>query len=369
MYSYWEKYHWFEKVDYAIVGAGIVGLSTALELRALFPEAVIAVYERAAIPHGASTKNAGFACFGTLSEIMDDLESLSEQAVIDLIQLRWKGLQRLLARVPKEAMSYIPTGGYEVFKDETELDQYSKSLIYVNQLIESAIGKTKVLKYSNDYAFKGLCKTSIKNDEEAQINPVNLIKYLIAQCQKASIPIKFSTEISAFNDNKNGVELVVNKTIKLQTKRLLICNNAFAKRLLPSLDITPARNQVIVSKPFSKPPIIGTFHYDKGYVYFRNIGNRVLIGGARNIDTLEETTSVFGENPKVIQHLLSFLENKLLGQPIEVDIKWSGIIATGSNKTSIIKRHSNNVFLGVRQGGMGIAIGSEVAYKLAHLFK
>jgi hypothetical protein len=31
------------------------------------------------LPHGASTKNAGFACFGSISEIIDDLKSHSER--------------------------------------------------------------------------------------------------------------------------------------------------------------------------------------------------------------------------------------------------------------------------------------------------
>jgi len=38
------------------------------------------------LPQGASTKNAGFACFGSLSEIIDDLKSHSEEEVIELVQ-------------------------------------------------------------------------------------------------------------------------------------------------------------------------------------------------------------------------------------------------------------------------------------------
>ena len=37
----------------------------------------------------------------------------------------------------------------------------------------------------------------------------------------------------------------------------------------------------------------GAFHYDEGYVYFRNIDNRVLLGGGRNL-AKAETTDVFG---------------------------------------------------------------------------
>ncbi|MFB0910766.1 MAG: FAD-dependent oxidoreductase, partial [Flavobacterium sp.] len=35
--SYWELKNWFTKVDYTIVGSGIVGLHAALRLREKYP--------------------------------------------------------------------------------------------------------------------------------------------------------------------------------------------------------------------------------------------------------------------------------------------------------------------------------------------
>ena len=116
--SYWEIKNWFTNVDYTIVGSGIVGLHTALRLRERFPESKILVLEKGMLPQGASTKNAGFACFGSLSEIMDDLKSHSEEEVIQLIQKRWNGLQLLRKRVKDETMDLKPFGGYELFLNE-----------------------------------------------------------------------------------------------------------------------------------------------------------------------------------------------------------------------------------------------------------
>ena len=61
--SYWEIKTWFTKVDFTIVGSGIVGLSTALWLKNRFPKSNILILEKGILPQGASTKNAGFACF------------------------------------------------------------------------------------------------------------------------------------------------------------------------------------------------------------------------------------------------------------------------------------------------------------------
>src|SRR5690554_7400913 len=68
-FSFWENKNWFSDIDFAIIGSGIVGLHTALRLRRLYPASKIVIFEKGMLPQGASTKNAGFACFGSLSEI------------------------------------------------------------------------------------------------------------------------------------------------------------------------------------------------------------------------------------------------------------------------------------------------------------
>ena len=84
--SYWEIKNWFSNIDFTIVGSGIVGLNTALALRERFSAAKILILEKGVLPQGASTKNAGFACFGSISEIVDDLKTHTEEEVIQLIQ-------------------------------------------------------------------------------------------------------------------------------------------------------------------------------------------------------------------------------------------------------------------------------------------
>ena len=64
--SFWEEETYLKKVDYAVIGSGIVGLNAALQVKLLKPKASVLLIDRAPIPQGASTKNAGFACFGWL---------------------------------------------------------------------------------------------------------------------------------------------------------------------------------------------------------------------------------------------------------------------------------------------------------------
>jgi glycine/D-amino acid oxidase-like deaminating enzyme len=138
--------------------------------------------------------------------------------------------------------------------------------------------------------------------------------------------------------------------------------------MFPSLDISPGRGLVILTEPITNLKLDGAFHYQEGYYYFRNIKNRILLGGGRSVDFKTENTSSFGINPKIksqlIEDLQDFINPK---QKASVAMEWSGIMAFGKDKMPTIKKHQKNIALGVKLGGMGIAIGSQVGKKLAIL--
>ena len=99
------------------------------------------------------------------------------------------------------------------------------------------------------------------------------------------------TEIRSFEENGNTIVLSTNQPFNLVTRQLLVCTNAFAKNLLPDLDIVPSRGQVLLTSPIERLMVKGTFHSDEGFYYFRNLGNKILLGGARNKALDEESTT------------------------------------------------------------------------------
>ena len=74
----------------------------------------------------------------------------------------------------------------------------------------------------------------------------------------------------------------------------------------------PARAQVLITKPIENLQIKGTFHLEKGYYYFRNIDNRILLGGGRNLDFTTEETSKFGLTTLVQNKLEEILKTTIL---------------------------------------------------------
>ena len=103
--SYWEKTTYFNNLDVAIIGSGIVGLNAALKLKKKHKHLNIIVLERGPLPSGASSKNAGFACFGSASELLSDLQNTSESETFTLVEKRWKGLLRLRKNLGDKAIS------------------------------------------------------------------------------------------------------------------------------------------------------------------------------------------------------------------------------------------------------------------------
>ena len=366
--SYWEIKNWFSNVDYTIVGSGIVGLHTAIRLRERFPNAKILILEKGVLPQGASTKNAGFACFGSVSEIISDLKTHSEEEVIQLIQKRYSGLQLLRKNLGDEALNYKPFGGYEIFlkEDEAFYNACISKIPFINDIVRPLFKSEVYSKNLDRFDFKNTFEYLIFNEFEGQIDTGNMMQALLKKAIQHDILILNNQTVSNHQDLNDDVEIVTND-VTFKTKKLLFANNGFASTLTNN-EVQPARAQVLITKPIENLHIKGTFHLDQGYYYFRNINNRILFGGGRNLDFEGETTTSL-ETTEIIQNRLhNLLKNVILpNTPFEVEHSWSGIMGIGNSKNPIVKQLSNNVYCGVRMGGMGVAIGSLIGQELADL--
>ena len=107
---------------------------------------------------------------------------------------------------------------------------------------------------------------------------------------------------------------------------------------------------------------------DKGYVYFREVDGRLLLGGARNIDFKGENTTEFGVNPAIRSHLDRLAKEVILPyREVEWEMEWTGIMAFGPKKSPIIQQIGPKTAVAVRLGGMGVAIGWQVGKELSEL--
>jgi glycine/D-amino acid oxidase-like deaminating enzyme len=366
--SYWELKNWFTNVDFTIVGSGIVGLHAALRLRERFPESKILVLEKGMLPQGASTKNAGFACFGSISEIIDDLHTHSEEEVIQLIRKRWQGLQMLRKRLGDAAIDFKPYGGYELFlkDDGSSYRECLAKIPFINQILQPMFKSDVFVREIDRFGFNGIHEYLVFNPFEAQIDTGNMMQALLRQAYADNILILNRQNVTAFSETQSGVEVALDD-LSFTTKKLLFTTNGFASKLTNNA-VRPARAQVLITEPIPDLDIKGTFHLDKGYYYFRNFGERILFGGGRNLDFEGETTTEFGQTALIQNQLEKLLREVILpGRDFAIEHRWSGIMGMGASKKPIVEQLSENVYCGVRLGGMGVAIGSLIGTELADL--
>ena len=189
---------------------------------------------------------------------------------------------------------------------------------------------------------------------------------LLEKVNSKGIKILNNIQVESFLEATNSVKIKTN-TFELSASKLCIATNGFASQLIKE-QVKPARAQVLITKPIKDLNIKGTFHLDRGYYYFRNIDNRILLGGGRNLDFKTEETTELKQTALIQNKLEDLLKTTILPQtPFEIDYRWSGIMGVGNQKKTIVKQLSNHVFCGVRLGGLGIAIGSLVGKELAEL--
>ena len=371
--SYWEHESFFKNIDIAVIGSGIVGLAAAIHLKTLDPKSQVAVLERGPLPIGASTRNAGFACFGSMTELLDDLTHMSEDDVRAIVEKRWRGLQRLRALVGDKNLDFQMLGGYEMFTDEEEkvFQQCRERIPDFNQKIGEITGHPEVYKVVDErlprFGFHGV-RHLILNQPEGQVHTGKMMSTLLKLAFEKGVHVFNGFAIKNLEDSSQGVEIETEFGWTLRIPKVLVAVNGFAKRLLPLADVYPARNQVLITKPIPGLAVEGCFHYDRGYFYFRNIDGRILLGGGRNLDLEKEKTDGFGSNDLIRSALVSLLETVVCpNQKVEVDSWWTGILGLGPVKKPIIEQVSPNVTVAVRLSGMGVAIGTLVGQEGAEL--
>jgi glycine/D-amino acid oxidase-like deaminating enzyme len=174
--------------------------------------------------------------------------------------------------------------------------------------------------------------------------------------------------VTSFQEQNDKVEIALGD-FSFVSKKVLFATNGFAGKLTDN-QVKPARAQVLITEPIPNLDIKGTFHLDKGYYYFRNIDDRILFGGGRNLDFEGETTTNLGQTEIIQNRLEELLKEVILpNTDFKIAHRWSGIMGMGSSKRPIVEQLSENVYCGVRLGGMGVAIGSLIGQELADLVK
>ncbi|HEV9038098.1 MAG TPA: FAD-dependent oxidoreductase, partial [Puia sp.] len=211
--SVWEKESFFAPADVIIAGSGLVGLWSAYYLKKRAPSLTITILERGIIPTGASTRNAGFACFGSLTELIKDLRSSGEDRMLQLVEMRYKGLKKIKKTLGGKAIGWEKYGGYELIA-EGDADEIRSQIDLLNHLLKKVTGQQKTFRLQNDlisrFGFSGT-QLLIGNPSEAQLHSGRLCQALLCLVQSMGVTVLNNIEITGFE--KTGGQLLLHTSL------------------------------------------------------------------------------------------------------------------------------------------------------------
>ena len=289
MLSVWESTSFHRPPHLAVVGGGIVGLFSALFYKRAHPAHHVVVLERGEHPAGASVKNAGFACFGSPSELLADMAKEGTDAALHRVEERWRGLLELRQELGDAHIGFEPSGGHEIYRTGDRLyPQVAQGFSGLNDALLPIFGKS-VFQW-DDAAIKNLglhgVDHLVRTDLEGPIDTGMMMSALLRKVTEAGVVMRPRSEVKVMEDRNGAVHLQLADGSTVHAEQVLLCTNGYTGTLLPQLDVVPARGQVLLTAPIPGLKLRGTFHLDEGYYYFREHKGAVLLGGGRNLDKI-----------------------------------------------------------------------------------
>lgn len=370
--SIWEKESFYAPQDILIVGGGLMGLWSALELKNAEPSLRITVLERSTTPLGASTRNAGFACFGSPTELLHDASVNGTDSMLSLVEMRYKGIEKIRRHFSDQQIGYEACGGYEcINKNYNGWNGLDNSTAWLNNLLQQITGIKNIFTRSDEQIISlGLqhFDALIENKTEAALHSGKLVQSLLQKVQETGVSVLNGIQVTHWESGLVTARNIQEQERILKAERVLFCTNAFTQKLLPDIKVTPGRGQIIVTAPIPNLPLKGTFHFDEGFYYWRHLGNRILIGGARNKDFAAETTLDMEGSDTIHDALVDFLRNHLHPSiPVQVEHHWSGIMGFTEDKQPLLKETAPGVFAAIACNGMGVALTPVIAEQVAKM--
>lgn len=367
MHSSWWDQSWLE-ADVVVIGGGIIGVSTAIEVLDRRPGTRVMLLERDVVPAGASTRNAGFACVGSVSEIAHDIHLLGATAAADIIEQRRRGLAILRQRIGDTAMGLLEHGAHELFATHhPALDAVDD----VNDLLRPLFNTTVFTRCDDDIVGFGFANTHalVSTPVEGTIDSGKMMAALWGMAAARGVQLRTGCRVEAIEEGRVLVATPEGRR-SVKAGQIVIATNAWPVTVdgIVRDEYLPARGQVVVTSPIEGLTLRGSFHMDEGYVYFRALGDRVLLGGARNLDVAGEQTFEMECSAIIQNRLLQLLDTVILpGKTFSIDHRWAGMMGFSSDKRPHVSRYSSYVVRAFGCNGMGVAIGSTIAQQAAEL--
>lgn len=343
----------------AIIGAGISGLSAAIECEARGIDAVI--LEQDFPGARASGRNAGYLMRGGAENYARAITDYGR----DRARTLWKFTEDNLTALRTLGVASLPSFAdrpsclVALDREEAGELQHSAELLredgFDAQLIRPGPNAP-----ADPIWRSGRPLTALVNPNDAVCSPMELVGLLRFKLQRT--PVIQGSRVYAIEAHGDTVTILA-RGHTIHADHALVCTNAYARELLPELAgvVTPNRGQMFAIRPNNPSDADLSFAYylNHGSEYIRSgPSHTVLLGGARTHRELEERTDTEGLNPAV-QERLGEWARELITDRYEVTARWSGIMGFSPDGLPIVRPclNSNRVWFCGGLTGHGMSMG------------
>jgi glycine/D-amino acid oxidase-like deaminating enzyme len=320
-----------------IIGAGISGLSAAIECESRGVDAVIVEQD---FPGArASGRNAGYLMRGAAENYARACADYGRDRARTLWKFTEDNLTALRALGVSALPSFADRPSCLVALDREEAGDLERS---VELLREDGFDAAPIRPGADAPADpiwrSGRPLVAMVNPRDATCSPMELVNLLRSKLR--STHIVQGSRVFAIEPGGDAVTVRA-RGHTIHARHALVCTNAYARDLLPELAgvVTPNRGQMLAIRPHDPA------HADLAFAYYLSHGSEyirpgpdatVLIGGARKHRELEERTDAEGLNPAV-QERLEEWARELITERYEVTARWSGIMGFSPDGLPIIR--------------------------------
>lgn len=343
----------------AIIGAGISGLSAAIECESRGIDAVI--IEQDFPGARASGRNAGYLMRGAAENYARAIADHGR----DRARTLWKFTEDNLTALRDLGAGALPSFAERpsclVALDPEEAGELERS----DELLREDGFSTELIRPGSDAPRDPIWRSgksinALLNPNDAVCSPMELIGLLRSQLQRT--PILQASRVYNIEAASDTVTLCA-RAHTILADHTLVCTNAYACDLLPELAdiITPNRGQMLAIRPHnpSDADLAFAYYLRHGSEYIRSgPDHTVLIGGGRKHRELEERTDAEGLNPAIQDHLEHWAL-QLITDRYEVTARWSGIMGFSPDGLPVIRPclNSDRVWFCGGLTGHGMSMG------------
>lgn len=354
-------------VDFAIIGGGFAGLSTALCLAEAEPDARIVILEAAFVGYGASGRNAGLLSPLPAPVWLLTAETNPEHAwALKQMTARSRDLAAsLAARVPG-----------------SEVEPTMLRLQAVGRLTDAGLGRVaRTLRRCElpHTLERGRAEDSWRSVDVATstIDPFGTVLGLAHVARARGIDIRERTPVRAVSEAARGVEIRLGDGRTMIARSAVVCTNAYSDSLrLPErpkarvvhnsmLATDELSDAELARLPSGRPFVV---ELNRAYVFWRLHRRRLVYGGIER-HCASPGSGDLDVPPDTLRRLEHLLDRSVPGAPLPIAEAWGGCFhVTGTDLPHIARvGQTGAIVLNVGYGGTGVALSMILAPIVAGL--